>query len=69
VSAIERSTATVYDIIVVVNENFCWLAAVAAEATPVGPVEFHLSRTYRKLGVTSRTELTRHLAATGTMSI
>jgi DNA-binding CsgD family transcriptional regulator len=32
-------------------------------------VEFHLSRAYRKLGVTSRTELTRHLAAAGTLSI
>jgi DNA-binding NarL/FixJ family response regulator len=32
-------------------------------------VEFHLSRTYRKLGVSTRTELTRHLAATGTLSI
>ena len=29
-------------------------------------VEFHLSRTYRKLGVASRTELTRRLAAAGT---
>jgi DNA-binding CsgD family transcriptional regulator len=31
-------------------------------------VEFHLSPAYRKLGVTSRTELTRHLAAAGTLS-
>jgi class 3 adenylate cyclase/DNA-binding CsgD family transcriptional regulator len=29
-------------------------------------VEFHLSRAYRKLGVASRTELTRRLATTGT---
>jgi DNA-binding NarL/FixJ family response regulator len=29
-------------------------------------VEFHLSRTYRKLGVTSRTELTRRLVGAGT---
>ncbi|MGO9504809.1 MAG: LuxR C-terminal-related transcriptional regulator [Streptosporangiaceae bacterium] len=28
-------------------------------------VEFHLSRAYRKLGVASRTELTRHLASAG----
>ena len=30
-------------------------------------VEFHLSRTYRKLGVASRTELTRRLASAGTI--
>jgi len=30
-------------------------------------VEFHLSRTYRKLGVSSRTELTRRLASAGTV--
>jgi DNA-binding NarL/FixJ family response regulator len=29
-------------------------------------VEFHLSRTYRKLGIASRTELTRRLASAGT---
>ena len=28
-------------------------------------VEFHLSRAYRKLGVASRTELTRRLASAG----
>ena len=31
-------------------------------------VEFHLSRTYRKLGVASRTELTRKLATAGAPS-
>ena len=30
-------------------------------------VEFHLSRAYRKLGVASRTELTRQLTASGTV--
>ena len=30
-------------------------------------VEFHLSRAYRKLGVASRTELTRRLASAGTI--
>lgn len=30
-------------------------------------VEFHLSRAYRKLGVASRTELTRRLATAGTI--
>ena len=30
-------------------------------------VEFHLSRTYRKLGVASRTELARRLASAGTI--
>jgi LuxR family transcriptional regulator, maltose regulon positive regulatory protein len=32
-------------------------------------VEFHLSRAYRKLGVTSRTELTRRLATAGALTI
>jgi DNA-binding CsgD family transcriptional regulator len=31
-------------------------------------VEFHLSRAYRKLGVASRTELTRKLASAGSIS-
>jgi DNA-binding NarL/FixJ family response regulator len=31
-------------------------------------VEFHLSRAYRKLGVSSRTELTRRLATAGTVA-
>jgi DNA-binding CsgD family transcriptional regulator len=31
-------------------------------------VEFHLSRAYRKLGVSSRTELTRRLAVAGTVA-
>ncbi len=31
-------------------------------------VEFHPSRAYRKLGVTSRTGMTRHLAAAGTLT-
>jgi hypothetical protein len=42
--------------------------AVAAVFLSTRTVEFHLSRAYRKLGVSSRTELTRRLATAGTIA-
>ena len=42
-----------------------WKEVAAALFLSPKTVEFHLSRVYRKLGVSSRAELVRRFAATG----
>ena len=63
----EQLTPQELQIVLLVSEGRTNAEVGRAVFLSTRTVEFHLSRTYRKLGVSSRTELTRRIAAAGTV--